>query len=804
LLCLTLIVFFTAVPVAFSQSESAEEDGVLVGRVSFVEGELLRYVPAEEDWVATVQDAPFGLDDALYSDEKGRAEFAMPNGTWLRIDGGTQVQMIVLKDDVTEVDVASGVARLYNRGADTIVKATTPFGYVVAPAGTIFDMYVGDESVEVIALKGQVDFILESDESRYEVASGSSSIIADSREVTSGEGTVDADWDDWNLDRDDIRSKRLQVKGDSVKYLPEQLQDDAYELEENGQWERVEYEGEQRTLWRPTRVEAGWQPFTAGRWTVYHEDNCWVPDEPFGYVTHHYGNWVYAGSSWYWAPPVVRVRVGAPVVGIGFGWYPGRVAWIHSDVHVGWVPLAPSEVYYSHRHWGRRSVVIGSAGFAGVHINLGGFRYVNRAVIVNSSNFYGVRNYRNVRITNINRTVIINKYRGAPVVNRTVIKNYNNIRQRYNYTNVTVNRKPHHSVVERINRNQKISREVRTINSKSIRQNVERTKQGRFNPERRLKRSEVTNKLVSPDDVKKPRDQVKFQERELKGKARNQEERKSRREGRPEMKEPKRPERREGKPEAAGEDRRKGRPDRPEREVRPEGREDRRAPGEERDRVKRERPERPERKVRPEGREDKRAPGEERDRVKRERPERPEREVRPKGREEKRAPVDERERMKRERQERQQQETSPGAGGAKRTPAEERGRMRQDRPERAGQEVRPERRGEKRAPAEERGRVGHERPEREMQPGRPVEQRQDSRRQMREERQPKQEQMTRPGAGGQQGPGRQMREQRESQRPQERVNQGGQREQRRQQQDGERKKKKKGEDEKLEEGKRRL
>ncbi len=120
----------------------------------------------------------------------------------------------------------------------------------------------------------------------------------------------------------------------------------------------VYYEGRYRPFWRPT-VAAGWAPFTAGRWSAYYGDQCWIPYEPFGYVTHHNGNWVYAGNFWYWAPPVVSVQVGiGPMLGLGFGWYPGRVGWIHSGVNIGWIPLAPFEPYYCHRRWGPRTVVV--------------------------------------------------------------------------------------------------------------------------------------------------------------------------------------------------------------------------------------------------------------------------------------------------------------------------------------------------------------------------------------------------------------------------------------------------------------
>ena len=69
-----------------------EEGAILVGRISSIEGEVLFYVPEEEDWIAAVENAPFGADDVLYASFDGRAEMIMPNNTWIRIDHDTQIQ----------------------------------------------------------------------------------------------------------------------------------------------------------------------------------------------------------------------------------------------------------------------------------------------------------------------------------------------------------------------------------------------------------------------------------------------------------------------------------------------------------------------------------------------------------------------------------------------------------------------------------------------------------------------------------------------------------------------------------------
>ena len=504
------VISFTAVLVASSVCPASAAEQTLVGRISFVEGQLLRFVPTEKDWVATVKDAPFGREDALYSDQNGKAELIMPNNTWIRIGGNTQLQLIALQTDVTEVDVASGLARFYNRSSNVLVKATTPFGYVVAQPGSTFDLYVGDQSVEVIALKGTVTFIHAGDDAKYEVVPGSPSIIADARQVGAGESNVDADWDDWNAGRDTLWAQRVSVKGESVRYLPPELQDQAYDLEENGRWESVNYQGQRRQLWRPTRVSAGWAPFTEGRWTDYYGDNTWIPAEPFGYATHHYGNWVYVNNGWYWGPPAA--------VGFRANWYPGRVAWIGSGADVGWVPLAPRERYYSYNPWGPAAIVLGTAA-AVVGLTIGSLAYLNHAVVVPQRDFYGVNNYRSVRVANINRTTIINNYQGSRVVNNTILKGYNTNPNRYNYTDVNVANKPHQTVLTRIEQNQgRAKQEAGRVNANTLRQNVTRARPAGLPTQTNVEPPRVTSRIVPANKVHEPISEVQSQPREIKQK----------------------------------------------------------------------------------------------------------------------------------------------------------------------------------------------------------------------------------------------------------------------------------------------
>ena len=503
-------------PAVFAQAGTSDGPP-LVGRITFIDGQLLRYVYSEQDWVATVKDAPFGLEDAFYSSDTGKAEFKLPNGVWVRTGSDTQIQLLSLREDAAEIDVASGTARFYNRSQKAVIKATTPFGYVLARPGAAFDLYVGDESAEVISLDGAVDFVLGEGEARYVVQAGGASIISNGKLTVEGDGQVDANWDEWNLKREELWTQRVQVKGESIDFLPAELRDDAYDLDQNGRWEQVRYEGRNRRLWRPTGVPPGWQPFTGGRWTVWYRDNVWIPEEPFGYVTHHYGNWVYVNSAWYWAPPARARAVGRPVY-----WYPGRVSWVHSDGNVGWVPLAPSETYYSHHYWGPGSYFIG-ANTGGAGIGVGGLAYANHAVVVPRGSLYSVNSYSGLRVANINRTVIISNFRGAPVINDRVIPNYSTMRNRYiynmNLAHLAV--KPHQAVVDRINRNRMIAPNARrAISAVEVQRNLARI--GRGQPIRgpqaaqRIQVMRITGRLVPESMVHMPRSEVQFNQRALK------------------------------------------------------------------------------------------------------------------------------------------------------------------------------------------------------------------------------------------------------------------------------------------------
>ncbi|NTV34337.1 MAG: hypothetical protein HGA50_13750, partial [Deltaproteobacteria bacterium] len=84
-----LVSLFSAAVMGVPPSSAADAPAVVVGRVYHIEGDLLRYVPEENDWVAVVKDAPFGREDTLFSGSRGMGELIAPNGTWIRVGNST-------------------------------------------------------------------------------------------------------------------------------------------------------------------------------------------------------------------------------------------------------------------------------------------------------------------------------------------------------------------------------------------------------------------------------------------------------------------------------------------------------------------------------------------------------------------------------------------------------------------------------------------------------------------------------------------------------------------------------------------
>jgi len=135
------------------------------------------------------------------------------------------------------------------------------------------------------------------------------------------------------------------------------------DLQQYGSWLPEEDYG---SVWFPTGVPAGWQPYCYGRWTwVAPWGWTWIDAAPWGFAPFHYGRWAIFGGRWGWVP-------GPPVVHPVYA--PALVVFVHpGNGATAWFPLGPNEPYAP---WYHSSTL-----------------YLNR---VNASNLYN-RNVNQVR-----------------------------------------------------------------------------------------------------------------------------------------------------------------------------------------------------------------------------------------------------------------------------------------------------------------------------------------------------------------------------------------------------------------------
>jgi hypothetical protein len=153
------------------------------------------------------------------------------------------------------------------------------------------------------------------------------------------------------------------------------------DLDQNGTWVNDPTYGQ---VWQPT-VDPNWAPYQNGRWVW--EDYygwTWVSADPWGWAPYHYGRWFYGAGGWawypgpvgpypYWAPAYVGFFGYGPGIGVGFG-FGG----------IGWVALAPFEIF--HPWWGRGFYGGFRGGFGGFHTSIAG-----------NVNVYN--SFRNARVT---------------------------------------------------------------------------------------------------------------------------------------------------------------------------------------------------------------------------------------------------------------------------------------------------------------------------------------------------------------------------------------------------------------------
>jgi hypothetical protein len=366
-----------------------------VGRISLMNGQVSVQRGDSAEWVAGIVNAPLIAGDRIATGPNSRAEIQFDSSNMFRMGANAEVHLTQLEATRFQMEFAKGILTFrVLRPSDAAVEVDTP-SVSVRPArvGTYRISVNESGETEVTARAGAVE-VFSPHGSQW--ANAGQTLIARGDPSDPEYQIVAAvgldEWDRWNdtRDRELTQSSSPQYAGQGVS--------GAEDLDPYGSWVNVDGYG---NVWRPTEP-AGWAPYQYGRWVWLDWYGwTWVSYDPWGWAPYHYGRWFFqANYGWLWYPGAFGVRhYWAPgmVAFFGFGGGGFNLGFGFGFGHVGWVPLAPFEVF--HPWWGRgyygginRTINVTNVNVAAVYRN---------ARVANGVSSIGAEDFRNGRFGNI-------------------------------------------------------------------------------------------------------------------------------------------------------------------------------------------------------------------------------------------------------------------------------------------------------------------------------------------------------------------------------------------------------------------
>ena len=359
-----LVVFLSLLPGASYAADLGQ------ARISLIKGDVQIYTNDTQDWVAASINMPLQEGDRIWVPEGARAEIQLQGGIYIRLGSATAFDLVQFQEEAYQFYLNGGHAYSNNRrgGVDQI-QIDTPLSSVRCYDNSLVMVDVAESgSTDVSVLKGYA--VAETQSGSATVESGNALHIDTDMTADLSPLAPPDQWEEWNRERD----RKLAQSNRSLRYVPEELDDYSYDLDEYGRWVYVTDYG---YCWTPLNVSVSWAPYQVGRWVWCDGDYVWISYEPWGWGPYHYGRWSFVVNvGWCWVPPTAGAVY----------WGPGYVGWVNTPTYVGWVPLAPGETYYGHGYYGPWSANIAATT-------------INRTV---------VQRYRNINVRN-----------GVTVINRT-------------------------------------------------------------------------------------------------------------------------------------------------------------------------------------------------------------------------------------------------------------------------------------------------------------------------------------------------------------------------------------------------
>ncbi len=314
-----------------------------VGRLADTRGTVSWWDDETGRWAEADRNQPLTGGDRVSTPVGASAELRI-GSTVLRLGELTELEVLRLDDERLAFQLHSGSLALRVRSrdiADEIELVTTEARFLPLGAGH-FRLDRSDGSTQASSWRGELRI---ADPAGFVITTGQRVALYRERHSNALRFQIGVPVNDRYAEavqRGDQRDERSV----SARYVSPEMTG-AEELDLNGRWEQHPEFG---PVWLPLGVAADWAPYSDGRWTwVQPWGWTWVDKARWGFAPSHYGRWAYWRDSWCWVPGAYVARpVYAPAL---VAWVGGAGWGVRVNVGgppVGWLPLAPREVYAPH------------------------------------------------------------------------------------------------------------------------------------------------------------------------------------------------------------------------------------------------------------------------------------------------------------------------------------------------------------------------------------------------------------------------------------------------------------------------
>ena len=386
---------FATIP---AEAQDAGEQGdppADVARIAAISGSVSSHQPVAQgqqpDWEAASQNYPLAPGSGVWAEPRSHAAVDVA-GARVHLDASSALEVTAINPGQVQLSVPQGAAyiHVYPGVSGVHFEIDTPHGAAHIDQPGQYEVVAGDDQSpsSLTVIEGAAQMVGQS--ANLALQAGQRGNI-----TPDNQSSVDAAQPD-----DFVRTVQAEEQpyqqqvAQTAQYVSPQ-QTGYQDLARYGQWNQDPQYG---SVWYPQQVATGWAPYRYGHWAyVAPWGYTWIDDAPWGFTPFHYGRWVEVRNRWAWVPGVrVAAPVYAPALVSFFGNLGGGVG---IDVSVGWVPLAPEEVYVPYYRHGPRYVR---------QVNITNVR--NETTIINVVNNKTVINYNNYR-----------NYRGATSASRDVM-----------------------------------------------------------------------------------------------------------------------------------------------------------------------------------------------------------------------------------------------------------------------------------------------------------------------------------------------------------------------------------------------